>query len=167
MSGEQPLDAAAELTALLRRCRTLVLATAGGNGEPLASYAPFLAAGGDLHVYLSRLSAHTPNLVRSAGTGTSVSVMLIEDESSASQVFARRRATLRCGVSIVSRDSDRCRVLMGEFRDRFGTIMDTLAPLADFTMFALTPLEANVVAGFGRAGTVPAGRLAAVLEAAR
>lgn len=55
---------------------SVLMATATEDGEPVASYAPYLEHGGDFYVYVSDLAAHTQNLKRNPRA----SLMFIEDE---------------------------------------------------------------------------------------
>ena len=141
-------EAAAEAAALLAGVRTLHLATVSAAGEPEASYAPFVRAGdGAFHVCVSELSRHTAHL---AATGRA-SVLLIEDESAAVQLFARRRLVFDCSAGPVDRDTPRWRTVMDLFEHKFGEVARLIRPLRDFRLFALTPRRGTFVRGFGQA----------------
>ena len=144
LSGE----AAREAAALLAGVRTLHLATRSAAGEPEASYAPFVRAGDNaFHVCVSDLSRHTAHL---AATGRA-SVLLIEDESAAGQLFARRRLVFDCGAAQVGRDTARWRTVMDLFEHKFGEVARLIRPLRDFRLFALAPRRGRFVEGFARA----------------
>ena len=144
LSGE----AAREAAALLAGVRTLHLATLSAAGEPEASYAPFVRAGdGAFHICVSDLSRHGAHLV---ATGRA-SVLLIEDESAAGQIFARRRLVFDCGAAQVGRDTPRWRTVMDLFEHKFGEVVRLIRPLRDFRLFALAPRRGRFVKGFGQA----------------
>ena len=144
LSGE----AAGEAAALLAGMRTLHLATASADGEPEASYAPFVRTGDDaFHICVSDLSRHTAHLV---ATGRA-SVLLIEDESAAGQLFARRRLGFDCAAAQVGRDTTRWRRVMDLFEHKFGEVAALIRPLRDFRLFALLPRRGTFVKGFGQA----------------
>ena len=137
-----------EAAAFLGGFRTLQMATASAAGEPEASYAPFVRIGdGAFHVCVSDLAPHTGHLVTTARA----SVLLIEDESAASQLFARRRLVFECGAKGVERDSARWATVMDLFERRFGEVVKLIRPLADFRLFALVPRRGTFVKGFGQA----------------
>lgn len=137
-----------QLHQMVKSIQTAILATANGEGQPDASYNPFVAdENGDLYLYVSALARHTSNLRR----GEPISLMLIEDESQAASLYARRRMTWQCTVEAVERDSEAFTARMGDFKARFGDIIDTLAGMTDFQLFRLHPVEGRLVLGFGAA----------------
>lgn len=136
--------------ALAARFRTLQLATVAADGQPEASYAPFVTDQGFYYVYLSQLARHTGNLRHSG----KASVMFIQPESEASHVFARERLTLVCQVHEHPRDSPRFEQVLDLFDVRFGKFMDVIRPLQDFGLFELRPAKGSYVAGFARAYTL-------------
>lgn len=135
---------------LIAHHRTLVLATADGDGTPLASYAPYLWLDGAFHLYLSRLSAHTANL----GRTLRASAMIIEDEMASAEIFARRRVIFQCRASIVAGESVSAEMLLDAMQHRLGDVVGTLRHLPDFTLFRLDPEAGTYVEGFGRAYTI-------------
>jgi putative heme iron utilization protein len=141
--------------ALREQSKSLVMATVGVNGSPRASYAPFVRASGFFYVYLSRLSDHTRDLIETP----LVSVMLIEDEAAADQVFARRRVTYGCDSRIIGRDEKDYHAAMALFTRRFGNLMDVLRSLPDFVLFRLAPSSGRFVTGFGKAYELAGERL--------
>ena len=141
-------ETAEEAAAFLGSFKTLQMATASAAGEPEASYAPFVRiADNNFYVCVSDLATHTGHL---AATGRA-SVLLVEDESAASQLFARRRLVIECGAEQVERDTARWRTAMDLFEHKFGEVMGLIRPLADFRLFALVPLRGTFIKGFGQA----------------
>lgn len=132
------------------RFKTLHLATLGRDGEPEASYAPYVADQGRYYVFLSELARHTSNL-RESGR---CSVLFIESEDEAKHLFARQRLTLLCQARVCARDDRRFEAVMDAFTQRFGRFMDVIRPLQDFHLFELQPLQGAYVAGFARAYTL-------------
>lgn len=141
-------ETAEEAAAFLGRFRTLQMATASATGEPEASYAPFVRAGDNtFFICVSDLSRHTGHL---AANGRA-SILLIEDESEAAQLFARRRLVFECAAGQVERGAARWNAIMDLFEREFGEVIGLIRPLADFRMFALVPLRGVYVKGFGQA----------------
>lgn len=139
----------ARYQALLGRVRSLQLATVDAEGRPRVSYAPFLQLDNDayFYIFISQLSGHTRDLLNNRRT----SVMLIEDETEASQLFARNRASYECNVDIVEYDQDDYDGLLDAMTERFGSIIEMLRSLPDFVLFRLRPESGRFVMGFGQA----------------
>ena len=136
--------------------QSLLLATVNAKGEPNASYAPFVRdEAGAFYIFVSGLSRHTANLRAHPG----VSVLLIEEESQARQVFARQRLTYECEASAVPREEVIWEAMMARLRERFGDIIGVLAGLPDFVLFRLEPRSGSFVIGFGQAYRLSGERL--------
>jgi putative heme iron utilization protein len=136
------------LLALAGDVKTAILGTVDAQDAPEASYSPFVTGdSGSFYVYVSALAKHTANLKR---TGKA-SLMLIEDESTADNLHARRRATWTCEVEAIERESERFNALMDAFEARFGETSRNLATMQDFTLFRLVPAAGRLVLGFGKA----------------
>lgn len=125
------------------------LATTDKNGVPHASYAPVLRKGNRFYVYVSGLARHTNNLESSSHA----SLLFVENESLASEIFARKRVSFDCNVSVVSKETTEWNRLIEGFAARFGAIMDVLRELPDFQFFELEAVSSNYVKGFGKAFT--------------
>lgn len=126
---------------------TLQLATQDAAGLPNASYAPFALADDGFYILVSELARHGTNLKESS----SVSVMLLEDESEAKTVFARKRLTFDAVAELVDRDSELFTKGVAALSERFGEMIDNLSQLKDFNLFKLNPQRGLYVKGFGQA----------------
>lgn len=143
-----------EAEAFLTGFRSLAMATVDIEGYPEASYAPYVADDeGNLYVFVSGLSRHTRNLAATRHA----SVLFIEDESRAQNIFARRRLTYTCVAEPVERDTPEFGRVLDLFEDAFGAIILTLRGLADFRLFCLRPSGGRYVRGFGQAFHVHGG----------
>ncbi|MGX9460375.1 heme utilization protein HutZ [Shewanella sp. A14] len=136
-----------EIEAFKAQRTTLQLATQDANGIPNASYAPFALADDGFYILVSELARHGTNLKASSR----LSVMLIEDESEAKSVFARKRLTFDATAEIVDRNSVTFSKGVSVLSSRFGDMVDNLASLTDFNLFKLTPHHGLYVKGFGQA----------------
>lgn len=151
-----------EARAFVTGFRTLLLASVSSAGQPDASYAPYVRAGDEaFYVFVSELSRHTGNLEATRA----VSVLFIEAEEMAQQIFARRRASFDCTVERVARDDTRYEPVLDEFSARFGETMDLIRPLPDFRLYRLHPERGVYVRGFARAYRLEDGELARVMRA--
>lgn len=133
---------------LLTHQQSLMLATVNQDGSPLISYAPYVVdEHKQFYIFISQLAAHTVNLQHNG----QASLMLIEDEATAAQLFARQRLTFQCQATPVARHSLEWNQVMAQYRDRFGPIVELLESLPDFQLFQLTPTSGQLVLGFGQA----------------
>lgn len=133
---------------LPQRVRSLMLSTVDGGGQPQASYAPYVIDDRhQIYIFTSGLSAHTANL---HATGLA-SVLLIEDEAEAAQVFARQRISYDCRAALLPRGTDTWEAIADRFEQRFGEIISMLRSLEDFQIFCLSPQGGRFVMGFGAA----------------
>jgi putative heme iron utilization protein len=128
--------------------RTVVMATVSEDGVPDASYAPYIRdSAGRVYVYISGLSRHTRNLQ----ANRQVSLLFIEAERQAQNVFARKRLNYICDADLVDRASADWAQVLDRFTARFGAFINTIRQLADFQLFCLTPKSGTYVRGFGQA----------------
>jgi putative heme iron utilization protein len=140
----------AEFSEFIDSFKSTQLATVDENGLPHASYAPVLRKEHCFYIYVSGLARHTRNLESASRTA----LLFVEDESSTSEIFARRRATFDCRVLAIPRDTPTWKSLIVDFYSRFGTIMNLLRDLPDFQFFKLKPISAIYVKGFGKTFTI-------------
>ncbi len=133
---------------LRAQSRSLVLATTDAGGLPSVSYAPFVYDDeGSFLVFVSGLSAHTGHLLSTAVAA----VLLIEDESATKQIFARKRISYRCDITLVDGNESYYQSMLDRMASRFGNVVDILRALPDFRMFRLSPVSGRFVTGFGQA----------------
>lgn len=151
---------APEIDALKQQSKTIVLATVDQHGTPNVSYAPFVIRNGQYQVLISTIARHARNLL----DVPKVSLMLIEDENRAREIFARRRLTFDASASVLARDSDEWHRAIAALQARHGEIVAELAKLADFKLFCFTPLQGLYVKGFGQAFQVSADELVNVVH---
>ncbi|PMH37106.1 heme utilization protein HutZ [Vibrio sp. 10N.286.49.B3] len=135
-----------EIQAFRDQCKTLQLATLN-DGIPHVSYSPFAYTAEGYFILVSDLAQHGQNLKSSR----SVSIMMIEDESQAKSVYARRRLGFDTVAQQVNKDSVGGQDALHALRQRFGDIIDNLSQLGDFHLYRLTPEKGRYVKGFGQA----------------
>lgn len=136
-----------EIQEFRQECRTLQLATVDGEGRPNVSYAPFVQNQEGYFILISHIARHARNL----DINPHVSLMMIEDESSSKQIYARQRLTFDAVASVVPRESTLWRQVIGQMQQRFGEIIDGLSQLQDFSLFQLKVEQGLYVKGFGQA----------------
>ncbi len=140
-----------EYQGFLRSFRSLCLGVADESGQADLSYAPHvLSPAGRFYVFLSDLARHTQLLRRSG----SASVLLIEPEEQAQEIFARKRISFQCRAEQVDRGCEEWEQGLTELEQKFGEIVQLLKGLGDFHLFRLTPNTGLFVKGFGQAYTI-------------
>ncbi len=127
--------------------RTLQLATVDEEGRPNVSYAPFVQNQEGYFVLISDIARHARNLK----ANPQVSLMMIEDEESSKQLYARKRLTFDAQASVVERETELWAQVIGQMQERFGEIIDGLSQLQDFSLFNLKAENGLFVKGFGQA----------------
>tara|TARA_B100000686_G_scaffold311564_1_gene355356 strand:- start:268 stop:777 length:510 start_codon:yes stop_codon:yes gene_type:complete len=141
-------EAIKEKEKIINEMNTLILSTHDNNGNPNASYAPSaIDKKGNFYIYISSLSEHTKNLLITKKT----SFMIIEDESTCENLFARKRFTVKSKVSEITRDSEDWKDKIALLENKFPEQIVFLKDLTDFHLFKLKPISGLLVHGFARA----------------
>lgn len=148
--------ASREMATLLEEQRSCVLGTASASGRPLSSYAPFWRdAEGAFYVFVSALAQHYGHLSKTERA----SVMVIEDEASSENLFARKRLTVDCACERLAREAADWSATLDAMEARLGATLGHLRGMADFDLFRLTPKSGRLVLGFGKAYRIAGKRL--------
>jgi len=132
---------------LISQFKTVQLATINDQGNPEASYTPYIRNKGRYYIFISGLASHTNNIL----AHPILSLFFIQNEDEARNLFARRRLTLECTATTISRENKHWNSLLDKFRDAHGATVDVLRSLSDFQLFELKPTKGNYVRGFGQA----------------
>ena len=148
-------DITQALNRLHTQCQTLQLATVDASGDPDASYAPYLQIDGNYYIFVSQLAAHTQNLLAQQ----QASIMLIQPEQDAKNLFARLRYTCACKVTDIARTEPLFNEVIESMQERFGSIIELLTSLGDFHLLQLQPASGRLVMGFGKAIELDVGQL--------
>ncbi|AQA19397.1 heme utilization protein HutZ [Halioglobus japonicus] len=127
--------------------KSLQLASIDADGYPYASYAPFAIGEDCLYVLLSEIAVHGVNLQKNPRA----SVLIVEDEDSAEELYARIRVNYAMDVQQLEHGSDDWQTALDCLVQRHGDRPGNLSKLADFKMFRLVPTHGRYVKGFGRA----------------
>lgn len=136
-----------QCAALKERVSSVHMATIGEDGLPHTGCVPCLWIDNGLHIFVSRLSVHTRDLLNNP----LVSGMLVEDEQDNRQAFARVRLRYQCTAEVIGPDDERYGVRLEAFEAKHGKTVQLLRQLPDFVLFNLVPSDAIFVMGFGQA----------------
>jgi len=148
MTDVQPASVCARL---IENMRSLQLSTVGADGIPHCGYTPYLhRAPGSFYIFVSQLAAHTRNLL----ANRTVAIMIIADEQSTSQIFARARVNYLCDATRIPHDSHDYALVLDDYQQRHGKMAGLLRQLPDFVLFQLQPMSGQFVMGFGQAYTL-------------
>lgn len=131
--------------------QSLVIGSLDENGFPFSSYAPFVYDEHRYYVFISDIAAHARNLRREQ----KASLLFIEDEASASNLFARKRVCMQCETDIVSKSGARFEIIMERFRKKFDpALINMLMQMEDFNLHEFRPIAGEATFGFGEAYTL-------------
>ena len=127
---------------------SVVLGTVNADNFPHSSYAPFVRdEQKNLYFFLSGLTQHTNNLENNG----KVSILFLEPESEAKEIFARKRLTYEATSTLLERDSKDWNLTCTLFKERFGNIISQFQSMPDFRIFKAVPSKGRFVFGFGAA----------------
>lgn len=141
-----------EIKLFRQQQKTLILASQSPENQPLASYAPFIEDNeGCFYLLLSGLASHSINLQHHQSAQSMLSVLLIEDEQTARNLFARKRLNYSCQVTVWSRKHPQWQEKITLLKEKFGKTIEVLAGLGDFNLYCLRPIQGHYVRGFGQA----------------
>lgn len=135
------------LSELFEPYQSVVLGTQGSNGYPFSSYAPFYYDGETIYIFISNIATHAKNMQKTP----KVSAFFIEDESITDNMFKRKRISLQCDVTRISREDSSFEIIMSSFVKKQGETLTMLMGMQDFNLYALTPIYGEATFGFGEA----------------
>lgn len=139
----------------LSQRRSLMLSSLDRDGLPYASYAPFAIGDDCLFILISEIAVHAINLQ----LHPQASVLIIEDEDTAAELFARLRVFYRVRAELLDPDSPDWQQGIACLQERHGERIKGLSQLADFKLFRLHPEGGRYVKGFGKAYQIEGGSL--------
>lgn len=145
-----------EIIGFLDSRKSLLISSITENGKPYASYAPFAIGDDCIYVMLSEIAVHATNLQ----INPVASVLIIEDEDTASELFARKRVNYSMSAECIQLKDERWNGGVQILAERHGERINNLSELQDFKLFKLNPTGGRYVKGFGRAYTLAGGSLA-------
>jgi len=137
---------------LIANYKSLLLATRSVEGDADISYAPYTRDEESFYIFVSELAKHTKNLINHP----QASILFIQPETEANNLFARQRLTLDCQVREIYKTDSTYQHHLDAMTEKFGEIINLLRTLPDFHLFALTPNRGQFVGGFGQAIPVDA-----------
>lgn len=122
--------------------QSMVIASLTSTDEPYSSYAPFVCVEGRYYLLISKIARHYQNLLYK----NVASVLMIEDEQSASNIWFRKRLSFLVKVDIDVKNP----LVKETFIKRFGKMAEQLFTM-DFIMLECHVQEGNIILGPGKA----------------
>jgi putative heme iron utilization protein len=122
--------------------KSLVISSLTKDGHPFSSYAPFVKYEGNYYAIVSRIAKHFENMLNNE----KVSILFLEDEQSASNVFFRKRLSFMSTAKVIE---DR-HILQSVFHKKFGDFVEMLFQM-DFEIVRFEVIEGRFVVGAGQA----------------
>ncbi|WP_114418269.1 HugZ family protein [Marinospirillum perlucidum] len=144
-----------EVLAFISQFKSGILATVTPEGQPFSSYAPLIYEQDCFFIFISRLAQHTGNLQASA----QASLLFIEAEEQASNIFARQRASIQVTARQLDKATAASQLLLDKMQAQLGSTLEVLRGLDDFCLFELEPLQATWVTCFAKAFTLEGRKL--------
>jgi putative heme iron utilization protein len=139
--------------------RWLALATVDERAIPSVSYVPFAPVGGALGIVVSRLAAHTANLL----ARRAAAVLLVDDERVPPDAYARSRFSIEVSARPHPPGSAEAHAVWTALAARQSATVETLRMLPDFAAVSLEPLAGRLVLGFASAHDVDAAVIKEIL----
>jgi putative heme iron utilization protein len=149
-------DTARSLRQLLATRPVASLATLH-HGEPALSMVPFVLPTGDtrLVIHVSALATHTRDLLQHVR----VALLVMAEPDDATLAQALPRVALQADAQVLERDGTDHAAARAAYLQRFPQAAP-IFELGDFSLVALHPVAARLVAGFGRAHSLVGAALA-------
>lgn len=137
------------------------LATIDQRGVPNVSYAPFAPADGAFGLVVSRLAAHTVNLL----ARRPASILLVDDDVPQSDAYARTRLSVGVTASPNAAGSVQAEAVWSGLEARHGATVRVLRTLPDFEAISLRPGGGRLILGFASAHDLGAETIVELLRA--
>ena len=136
---------------LLAGARTILMATAGDDADagrmPEMGVTPLIWHDGEMFIYPSRLSAHVRAMLKAG----KAAFLVIEDEESAQNIWARKRIKFDSEIHEIDRETELFDTVCDEFASRHGPTMGLIRDFTDFHLLRLRPAGGVMVLGFAQA----------------
>ena len=137
----------AERDSLLTKAQTVLMAATGEDEMPEMGVTPLVWHDGGMFIYPSRLSAHVRAMLKAG----KAAFLIIQDEDSAQNIWARKRIKFNAELTEIDRKSDIFESVCDDFAARHGPTMGLIRDFTDFHLLQLHPIGGVMVLGFAQA----------------
>jgi len=137
-----------ELDVFLNNIKTVILSTVNLEGEPFASYSPYVQdEEGNFYVFVSTAVQHSHNMFNTK----KAHLLFIEDENITQHIYARRRLYFKATTEKFEAQDTRFEKIATLFEQRHGEQASLVRKMPDSRFYKLIPSDGNLVLGFGAA----------------
>ena len=141
-------EAQEQLDVFLEDIKTVVLSTVDKQGEPFASYSPFVQdEESNFYVFVSTAVPHSHNMYNTK----KAHILFIEDESKTEHIYARRRLYFKAKAEKFEENDERFEKIAQLFEKRHGEQAALIRKMPDSRFYKLSAYDGNLVLGFGAA----------------
>ena len=140
-------DLKGQVLQLIGQMHSMQLATVAADKSVEASYTPYLYESPFFYCFISKLANHTTNLIHHP----QCSVLIIEDEATCKNLFARTRLMFQCQAELLDESFPSYYQVLDKMEIHLGNTMSLIRKLPDFCLFRLTVEDGRFVKGFGAA----------------
>lgn len=145
-------DPTSEAVRLISSQRWIALATVDPKGATSISYAPFAPVRGAFGIVVSRLAAHTANLLALRPA----SILLVDDDFERRDAYARSRFSIGVMPRVNERGSPAADAVWSALEALQGETVRILRTLPDFEAISLHPQSGRLILGFASAYDIAA-----------
>ncbi|WP_169940224.1 HugZ family heme oxygenase [Campylobacter sp. RM15925] len=134
---------------LIDSLKTVIVSSVHSNMQCVGSYTPFVRINEDIYICLSSVAEHYHSI---KANPDKISLLFIEDESSAKTIFARNRLSIKGEAKFVEDEALRNEIFdkLAEKNPKESAIKQ-LRNMADFYIIKVDLKEGRYVKGFGAA----------------
>ncbi|AZS50548.1 hypothetical protein DM558_07040 [Entomomonas moraniae] len=136
-----------EINKLHESTLSLILSTTNLERELETSYTPYIYHKNAYYFLISELAPHTKNIQ----INPVFSLLLIEDEACAKNIYARNRLVYKAIASKLDKSDQDYQEILDMLRQRAGKTVELLKIMPDFQLFKATPEQGRLIIGFGKA----------------
>ena len=122
---------------------SLIVSSTSKDNTPLTNYSPFVKKDENYYISVSSNLPHFTNMTQTK----KAHILIIEDENSASHIYARKRLYFNASCEIEEDTNE----IFDLFDKRYGEALSFLRDMGDFKVIKLIPQDKSLVLGFGGA----------------
>lgn len=141
-----------EINEFIEKFKSVIMATVTKDGNPFASYAPFLRYCGENYIFISSSTEHFENLKGNE----KLDILFIEDEENTGSISLRKRVRYKAEIEFLEKD-EKVEEILDKFEEKDRVIKMT-RKMPDFCLIKLNLVEGRYVKGAGQAFNITADR---------
>lgn len=141
-------EAQKELDGFLNNIKTVILSTVSSEGEPFASYSPYVQdEESNFYVFVSTAVQHSHNMYDTK----KAHLLFIEDEANTEHIYARKRLYFKAKAEKFEENDSRFEKIAQLFEKKHAEQASLVRKMPDSRFYKLSAYDGNIVLGFGAA----------------